>query len=201
MQKQFWFGKMAAALMLSGTAMGAAAPQASAVPITYTEQAMAFGALGSVRFLSGATLLLTMNNDTTNVTREGNIFSNIGTATVSINDGLPATFLHPVTVFSNNSGGNSGVGFLDGLDILDTGSAAFATYDLTTPIGPITGSPGINALFGYDTSAGGLILSGAGDPTFTATIGAVPEPGSLTIFVSALVGLGVLLRRGRHARS
>jgi hypothetical protein len=78
-------------LVVTG-AITAAAP-ASAIPITYTEQATATGSLGGTPF--NATIVLTMHNDTTNVTGGPPVFTNIGTLTVSVPSFPTATFTDP----------------------------------------------------------------------------------------------------------
>jgi hypothetical protein len=167
---------------------------ACAVPITYTETDIASGSLNGVAF-TDASILLTMNNDTTNITGGPSLFENVGIITVSINGGAPATFTSLASlVFSNQS--VPGVGFDASPDILDTVSASFATYALNTAIGPITGSALSNLGHPFPTSGGDFVLTGVGAPTFTATIGVVPEPSSLAVFATAMAALGFFFRRG-----
>ena len=81
-----------------------------AVPITYVEQATATGSLGGVDFAS-ANVVLSMTNDTTNITGGPTIFYNIGTVTVDVAGIGRATFTDPTTIVSNNEA--SVVGFGD----------------------------------------------------------------------------------------
>ena len=172
---------------------------ACAVPITYTETDIASGSLNGITF-TNASIMLTMNNDTINITGGPSSFQNFGMITVSINGGAPATFTSLASlVFSNQS--LPAVGFDAIPDILDTVSASFATYALNTAIGPITGSALSNLGHPFPTSGGDFVLTGVGAPTFTATIGAVPEPSSLAVFATAMVALGFLFRRGWRRRA
>jgi hypothetical protein len=158
---------------------------------------------------TNAIVLLAMNNDTSNVTRTASAidhgaaglpftYHNVGVATVDVGGGAPVTFTNNVQVFANNgtnfsNDGPGAVGFTDLIeaDILDTANVAFATYDLTISIGPISGLAGGNPGRSFPTSGGAFILDDIASltATFTATTSTpVPEPPSI-----ALLGLGLSL--------
>jgi hypothetical protein len=139
---------------------------------------------------TNASIVLTENGNTTNVTNPSQgRFLNVGTVSLSINSGTPVTFTDTVAVRSFNAFPNgfpfadSTADFIDltfDISILGDQNIAFATYDLTTAIGPITSTT--NSLFNpgnlFPTSGGIFILTSVGNPTFTAAVPA-PVPGPI----------------------
>ena len=94
---------------VTGALLGAT--PAFAVPITYTEQAVGSGSLDGVAF-TDATVVLTMINDTANVTGSAPLFTNYGTSTVSVAGGAPETFTNRTRSFPTKTSPAS-VGFAD----------------------------------------------------------------------------------------
>jgi hypothetical protein len=72
-----------------------------------------------------------------------------------------------------------------GFAILFVTDPAFATYDLSTPVGPVPGSAFVSHGIAFPTSAGDLVLSSAESGTFQAVVQPVPEPGSLALLLIA----------------
>ena len=176
------------------------AANAKASPITYTESSTVSGTLNSVSF-TNELLTLTGTGDTASVTNPiSGLFSNpVGTVSFTLG-AVSGTFTDAFDVSSCSACGVPGLaGFFDlGVnDLLNTLSAAFATYALSIPIGPVTGSSFINAGLSFPTSVGALVINSAGDATFTAVV--TPLPTALPLFASGLVGLLLLGWRRKKA--
>jgi hypothetical protein len=201
------------ALALGVAGVVSAAAPSLASPITYTETVTATGSLGGKPFTS-ATVMLTMTNDTTNVSGSPPSLFNVQLTPLVLNvTGFPTetftdttqaavnqTPTSPLSPISPNAGfGDNGVG----KGILLTQSNSFMNYDLMNFIGPISGSAVINAGTAFPTTDGNFILNSvAGNATFTAAVPVpVPAPGSLASLV--LLGMGLagveLIRRRRRS--
>ena len=105
--------------------------------------------------------------------------------------------------------GISGAGFSDitsNFLILWTEDPAFASWDLSTDIGPLTGAGFCNcnpiANISFPTTLGLLHIS-ATDPTFTADVAAVPvpAPGTLPLLLTGLGASVVLLGWRRNGKT
>jgi Transposase, Mutator family len=144
-------------------AVAASIHTASADPITYTESASATGSLGSNSF-TNALVTITVQADTSGVIScFGIALCNLGTGSVSVAGVGTATFTNMIDAFvanSNTGAVHSAAGIFHPSigDILDTLSSVFATYSLTTSIGPVTGSPVFNS-FAFPTSGGNFVLN------------------------------------------
>jgi hypothetical protein len=177
-----------AALALLLTALGPA-ENARAGTIIYREEASASGSLGGIPF-TNADIVMQMSGDTENAFFDGIAnWLNFGTTTVTVPGIGTATFTDANTgVFATPSQGLAG--FTNEFAInLATVNPAFASYDLKSAIGPITGST-VGSFFGTgDTTTLGEFVFSTSDPPATATFTAqvVPEPASW-----GLLGLGGL---------
>jgi hypothetical protein len=143
---------------------------------------------------------LTATGDTLNVVNEGGGLFELNGLAIAINvASLSTTADLTDTVFSFN--GDGFAGFADGTGpsaaiLLTTVSpASLSTYNLTTSIGPITGSGGINAGREVTTDEGSLDFSSVGNATFTATT--TPEPATWLLFVLGFASLVAIKHAGR----
>jgi hypothetical protein len=171
-----------AALTLGSTA-------AHAGLLTYTETVTASGSLDGNAF-TNALVTLTLNGNTTNIGSGGSgIFDLIAPVSISVAGLTGDSFSQTIQVVDNQN--ISLAGFGDNTinaGILFTGNGAFATYDLSVPTGPISGSATINAGEAFITTNGSFRLDSTSSNavfTVTATTSAVPEPGSLLLFATA----------------
>jgi hypothetical protein len=187
MRTQRRFGMMVLGLAALALLLGSGGP-VSAGPIVYTVQTTASGSLGGTPF-SNALVTVSFTGDTSNVTGGGGFFTNtVGTATVNVAGLGTATFTDSMEAFVNQTFVPPAAGIADttiGGSVLDTFNAAFATYDLRSFIGPLSGAPFINPGESFPTNRGGFILNSAGNSTFQAASPTVPEPSTL-----ALLALG-----------
>ncbi len=170
---------------------------AAAGPITFTESFTAAGTVNGNPF--DANVTFSLSTDTTLITGGGGLFlTPDGVASVTIQGVGAGTFTDPFHVFDNQNVSVAGFTDVNIEDIVDLANPAFATYDLKSSIGPLD-----STFFFVDTgqalgsTLGTIVLlSTSGTPTFTATTsGTTPEPGSLVLFGSGVVGLATVIRR------
>jgi hypothetical protein len=189
--------RMKTTVLLAAVSCFVYGPVARASAITYTEQATMTGFLGATTF-TNALVTIVVNGDTSNITIpfafDPGIFFNIGgVATLTI-AGISGTATFTDTMMGAEV--DQGLQFADiadftsGESVLTTDNSAFATYDLSTAIGPLSGAvDGFNSEFATDKGIFRINAVSA-NSTFTAaaTATTVPEPVS-----SGVAGMGLAI--------
>ena len=179
-------------------ALIAAPVMAYAIPITFTQTSTASGMLGSTSF-TDATITFTQVTDTSANTFSGGLYRNLaGVTTVTIDGVGTATFASSTLGFSVEPS-FPGEALYDSSNTFALGvfGPVFASYQMDSDLGPLTGDL-INNGFGITegTSMGAFSLSSTSDFTYTASTGApTPEPSSLALLASGLLGIAGIARR------
>ena len=190
--------------LVAAAAFATSSLAAYADTITYTESAIGSGSLGKTDF-TNALVTITATGDTGNVVdKGGGLFVIILPVELTV-QGLGSTMFTDIIQFVSNNGSQvAGVGDnTDGLGLLFTNNSAFATYNLQTGIGPISGAAAFNPGASYNTADGAFVTTSFGTSTFEAVEASstVPEPSTIAMFGTGLLGLAGAARRKVLRRS
>jgi hypothetical protein len=152
--------------------------QPAAAELTYSFAVTASGSLNGVEF-NDKLVTMTLIADPSTVIGSGGFFTVSGTTTISVAGVGTATIIDDMKAFVNTVQFNGTVPFA-GMDdatqgplaVVEISSPAFASWDLRTPIGPISGPGSFNPGLTFPTSLGQFLLTAfSGNATFTATLG------------------------------
>jgi hypothetical protein len=163
--------------------------------ITYTETATISGALNGVFFFNDL-LTLTGTADPANITISSGVFFNQLSLSFSVAGVGGGTFTDTTSVVANPGSTRAGFSDItaDSLIFFTTDNPAFSSFDLSTSIGPITGSPVFNVTL-QGTTVGPLLIESSGDATFTAVASGVPEPSTWAMLLLGFAGIGFMAYR------
>jgi hypothetical protein len=191
-------------LGLTGLTLILTASSSYANTITVTQTGVGSGMIGSTSFTDAA-FTITEIGDTSDVTpfTEGEFFADTS-ASITISGVGTLDFTSPTSTFVNNDLDEVGFG-RPSRDLYEgPENAAFATWNMLSSIGPISGSAELLQwkLSPVDTSGGVLVFNrGLSDTVFTATVSAVPEPWTFPLLGIGLAGMLIFTTRRKRLPS
>jgi hypothetical protein len=167
---------------------------AAASPVTYTLSGTGTGSLGADPF-SDASFSITATADTSSITESlGVFFLSDSIATLFVSGVGTATFTVP-TMMVDNTAGAAGISAPNqNMTILANYSPAFSSYDLSSSLAPVSGTPAFNPGTGFATTVGDFTLSSVSSVIFQAEV--VPEPSAFPLL--GLASLGFILQTRKY---
>jgi hypothetical protein len=170
-----------------------------AAPITFTQTGTGTGQIGTTSFVDAA-FTITALADTANCVRvQSGIYSeNHSAASISISGLGSYVFISGTRTFVNQN--SDQIGFsragAQKYDLFSNLSgSAFADWDMLTSVGPVTGWAQLKQWQSpyppVETTGGALVFDDAQWTmcTFTATVGATPEPSTFALLATGFIGL------------
>jgi hypothetical protein len=175
------------------------ASAASAVPITFIHQGVGSGTLAGTPFSTRDFTIFGHGDTSQRVAFASGYFIDHTSAQIEILGVGLFTFTTPTRTFVNNIGPSAGFSRagLNGLDLFDLDrpeASVFAAWDMTTAIGPVSGTGFLTQWDTPVTTSGGVLFFNPNSTVPAIFTAVIPEPGGATLLITALV-TGLCRRR------
>jgi hypothetical protein len=161
-----------------------------AAPITYTFTGNGSGTVNGAPF-TDAEYTITLIGDTTAITNSLNVYHLITTATMVIAGVGTATITDPVEIYDSPNVSALGFAREGGYTLLGLDNAAFATYALSTSLGPIVASGiSVSQFTNLASTLGPITLSSTTGTTFQALLNPPTTTGTGNVSIPLKITIG-----------